>query len=747
MSTNPILKVYPIFIILLFCNSGLFSQAPVSEVGNPKIGLVLSGGGARGFAHIGVIKVLEEEGIDVDLIGGTSMGAVVGGLYAMGYSINEIEEMALSQDWDAVLNDKVQRQDLGIYEKSESERHVFTLGLKGRKISIPPGLIYGQNIMLMLTNLTNPAFQVESFNELEKPFFCIVTDLLSGRDIKLDTGNLALAIRASMSVPSAFAPVKWGPYYLVDGGVINNFPAEEVKNLGADVLIGVDIQTPLYKKEEITNLVHVMSQSIFLNSEAAYWKNIDLVDFLVQPEIDPFTAMDFNSADSLIKRGEKKARAMLPQLRNFLDSIGYVPARVRGDQNSFPSMDMLYVDQVVFQGNHRVSEAYLLGKLGILPGDLISVIELDDRINELFGTKLFHTVDYQLKRTEEGETKIIVSVDEASLFDLNVGVHYNAFSKAALLLNLTARNIGAKNGRLSIDLVLSTVGRFAAEYVVDNGFKPGYGGDIVVFNQYGYRYDNGKKNISFNNTIFKTHGFGLLTYKNIIRFRLGYEIEQYTVSQKVSAYSFDNADNISIDLFADVLVDTYDRLYFPKKGLLFYGKMDLGTGETTDIDLDENENVIYDTYDFNYISLMCQMNGVVPIDKNFAIIPDVLFYKILASKIPLAKEANFGGFQKSYVLNYFVFPGYEFMELNGHTGINPRLSLRYNFWDKHYLTAKGNLLSLNLNFDKPIDENQIYSSWQLSYSYHSSLGPISLSMAQAFPKGVIVFDLNLGFKF
>lgn len=719
------------------------------EKENPRIGLVLSGGGARGFAHIGVVKVLEEEGIDVDIVGGTSMGALVGGLYSMGYSIYDIEEMALTQDWDLVLNDKVSRRDMGNYEKLDSERYVFSLGLKGREISLPPGLIYGQNVMLMLTTLSNPTYHVKDFSELDKPFFCMATDLLSGQAVKLDTGNIALAIRASMSVPSAFAPVKWGPYYFVDGGVIDNLPSSEVKKLGADYLIGVDVSTPLFEQDDITNLVQVLSQSIFLSGEDNYIKNLELIDFLIKPEIDPFTAMDFVRADSLIKRGEKKAREMVPKLRSFLDSVSFKKGSVRGDQNAFPSMDMLYVDHVKFIGNKRVKESYLKNKLNVFPGDLISVIELNDRINELYGTKLFHTVDYQLSRTDNGETIIEISVEETSLFDLNIGAHYNDFSKAALLLNVTARNFGAKNGRLSVDLILGTVTRFSAEYVVDNGFKPGYGVDLVAFSQPGLKYNNGKLSVSYNNGVFETHGFGMLTYKNLLSFRLGYNVEQITVSQDVSIYNFDNADNVSVGLFADVLVDAYDQLYFPNKGLYFYGRMETGVGENTDLKEDEDlpGSVAYDTYDYDYSSLTVQFNGVIPLHKRWVIIPDVYFYKVIASELPESRKAMFGGFQPSYFVNYTPFPGYEFMELEGHTAINSKMSLRYNFWEKHYLSAKGNVLSMNFDFDKSFEDNEFYTGWQFSYGFYSPLGPITLSMAKAYPKGKMYYDLNIGFRF
>lgn len=747
------LKIQPyrlisILLISIIGYSNLYAQDKVKFEEQPKIGLVLSGGGARGFAHIGVIKVLEEEGIDVDVIGGTSMGSLVGGLYAMGYSIYDIEKIAINLDWDYALSDKVNRSDLGFYEKFDDEVHIFSLALKGRKISIPPGLMYGQNVSHLLTQLTNPAFQTQDFKDLEKPFICIATDLLTGSAITLDTGSLAIALRASMSVPSAFAPVEYGPYYLVDGGVVNNLPAEEVKELGADLIIGVDIQTPLYQQKDIKNLVQVLSQSIFLNAEHSFNENLKKIDLLIKPDIDPYTAMDFQRADSLILRGEKKAREMLPEIRAFMKEHGISPRPVRGHQNAFPEMDVLYVDKVVLRGNKKVRSEYVLNKLDIHAGDQISMSSLDKRIDHLYGTKLFHTVKYELD-FNQGETHIIITMEEASRFDVNVGVHYNDFSKAGLLLNLTGRNFGAGNGRVSLDVVLGKVPRFTASYVVDNGMKIGYGLDINLFKQYGYIYDtaSGKSVVSFNIGDLSHRGFGLLTYKNKIRFRLGYELGFNNISQDVSVINFDNLGNLYGNMFADIFVDTYDRLYFPNRGFQLMGLIDYGGGENTELNPLEDGTIDYSVNDFVYGSLAFNAEGIVKLSKNFSLIPRAYYRKTFGSDLPISKVSFFGGFQHSYVLNFMPFPGYEFMELNGHTVINPSISFRYNFWEKHYLAAKANMLSINLNLDKTWDDNLFFYSYQLTYSYYSPFGPVSLSMAKAVPKDKWVFDISLGFWF
>lgn len=734
-------------VFLTLYNLSAFPKS-TENTKKPRVGLVLSGGGARGFAHIGVIKVLEEEGIDVDVIGGTSMGSIVGGLYAMGYSIYEIEKMALTQDWNYILNDNRNRRDLGLYEKYDDEVHIFSLGIKGRNISIPPGLVYGQNVTHLLSELTSPAFQTKDFKNLNKPFFCMATDLLSGKAVKMDTGNLALAIRASMSVPSAFAPVKYGPYYLVDGGIINNFPAEEVKNLGADILIGVDIQTPLLEQSEINNLIQVLSQSIFLNAEENFNHNLSMIDLLIKPEIDPFTALDFDRADSLIARGEKKAREMIPQIRAFMQTNGLKATQAVRTDNAFPEMDMLYVDQVVIRGNKKVSQKYLMKELRVTSGDQISMIDLNERINRLYGTKLFYTINYTLEYTNSGQTIIFIDIEEATLFDINVGAHYNDYAKAGLLLNLTARNFGLPNGRFSVDLALGKVTRFSARYVVDKGTKLGFGSDVNAFNQLGFSYDEfGKKLISFDLGVFRSHGFGLITIDNTMRFRLGYELESNNIKPNISIIDFDKIDNLSGNIFADIFIDTYDRAYFPNSGFSFVAKIETGGGENTNIVFDDNGQINYPKTSFSYSALTSDLSGVIKIDKNLSLIPSLYFYKLVGDSVTLTKMSSFGGFTKSYIYNYRPFPGYEYMEIESRTSLYSSLGLRYNFWQKHYLSAIGNFLSADFDFNRNFEDNRLYYGWQVQYSYYSMIGPISLSVAKAYPKNRLVFDFSLGFWF
>ena len=228
-----------ILMLLIFvCGNG-FTQ-------RKRVGLVLSGGGAKGVAHIGVIKVLEEVGIPIDYVAGTSMGAIVGALYAIGYDAHAMDSLVRKQDWMFLLSDKVYRYNMPFSEKEIYEKYLLSVPInKNRGIDMPAGFISGQNVYNLLSELTIGYHDSLCFANLPIPFACVASNLVDGKEVVLDRGNLPLVMRASMAIPGAFSPVRKGDMVLVDGGISNNFPADLARSMGADVLIGVDVQAEL----------------------------------------------------------------------------------------------------------------------------------------------------------------------------------------------------------------------------------------------------------------------------------------------------------------------------------------------------------------------------------------------------------------------------------------------------------------------------------------------------------------------
>ena len=392
----------------------------------PKIGIALSGGAARGLAHIGVLKVLEQAGIPVDVIAGTSMGSVVGGLYAVGYSAAQLDTIVRGQDWFRLLTDPVDRRDLPIDRKVAADRLLLTLPISRGGIQLPKSVVPGQRIWELLTRLTWSAHGIHDFRRLPIPFAAVATDLETGQAVVLDRGFLPDAIRASMALPSVFAPVELGPNVLIDGGVVRNLPARDARALGADVLICSDVTDPLEPRDSIVSLVDVLVQSVSFrvwDSERAERAACDVV---IEPDVRAFTSFGFGRAAELMARGEAAARAALPEIAA---KVGRRRVEPRHPVPAAP--DSVRVTRVRFDvsGGGTVTQAFLARTLGLEPPAWISLRELGGRIERLYATGLFANVRYRL---EQGELTVLITERSGGRFGL--GLRYDSRYKASVLL-------------------------------------------------------------------------------------------------------------------------------------------------------------------------------------------------------------------------------------------------------------------------------------------------------------------------
>ena len=302
-------------ILLFFSYISIWSQEHKNN--DQKIGLVLSGGGAKGLAHIGVLKTLDSLGIRVDQIGGTSMGAVIGSLYASGYSGAQLDSIFRSINFEDLINDNVPRAAKTFYEKEQAEKYAVTLPFDDFKINLPSAISKGQNVFNLLSKLTIIHSDISDFNSLPIPFFCMATDVESGQSIILDKGNLAQAVRASGALPSLFQPVYINDKMLIDGGVKNNYPIEELKAKGVDVIIGVDVQDDLLSKVELKSAPDILLQiNNYRTIEDMKYKS-KLTDIYIRPNIKDFNVVSFSEGQQIIKNGEKAALLVLKDLKQF----------------------------------------------------------------------------------------------------------------------------------------------------------------------------------------------------------------------------------------------------------------------------------------------------------------------------------------------------------------------------------------------------------------------------------------------
>ncbi len=302
------------FLLALFLSTLALAQTEPVEKDNPTVGLVLSGGGAKGFAHVGVLKVLEEAGVEVDYVAGTSMGAIVGGLYASGYNARELDSILRAYDLQGLVRDKLPRDVSSFYQKENDAKYAISLPLVSGKIELPSGVSRGQSAFNVFSQLTEHVHATDDFSQLPIPFFCIGTNLETGEEVILDHGFLPEAIRASGSYPGLLTPVRIGDDVLVDGGLVDNFPVEKMKEKGVDIIIGVNVSGGLRDIENINSLPEVLMQIAGFQMYEQWDSKIELCDIYIRPELDDYTTFSFEEGQEIIVRGQEAAENMKQEL-------------------------------------------------------------------------------------------------------------------------------------------------------------------------------------------------------------------------------------------------------------------------------------------------------------------------------------------------------------------------------------------------------------------------------------------------
>ncbi len=414
----------------------------------PRTGLVLSGGAARGLAHIGVLKALEEHGVRIDAIAGTSMGAVIGGLYAAGYRVDELEQLAHSLDWQQVLSDDPAREDVPFRRKQDDRDFLVKRKLSFRddgSLGLPLGVIQGQNLALLLERLLVHASDTRDFDRLPIPFRAVATDIANDEKVVFRSGHLPEAIRASMSIPAVFAPVEVGGRLLVDGGMVDNIPMDVAREMGVDRLIVVDIGTPLQPREQLLTVVDVLNQSITMmtrrNSEAQLATLRD-EDLLVQPMLAGYGSTDFGRAAQLIDAGYRAASALQGRLDAMRDDSGGNLALTLA-RSADPRTPL--ITAVRIENDSKVGDAVIRRYIRQPIGKRLDLQGLQRDMGTLYGLDYFERVEYRVVHGDPGNTLVITTREKRSGTDyLRLGINLSDDFRGD-----SAFNIGAsfrKNG-------------------------------------------------------------------------------------------------------------------------------------------------------------------------------------------------------------------------------------------------------------------------------------------------------------
>jgi len=452
----------------------------------PLVGLVLSGGSAKGIAHVGVLKVLEEEGIPIDVVTGTSAGAMVGGLYAIGYTVAQLEDIVANQDWTPLFTDPISRRDLRLEQRVAGDGVLLALPVQGLEVRLPGGVLAGQELIALLSRLTWGYQQFDDLAKLPVPFSALATHLRTGAPSTMPGVGLALAIRASMSLPSLFAPVQMGDEFFVDGGLSRNLPASNARLLGADIIIGVDVGALADSLSfHGASLIDVLVQASWYQAYESDAEQRELVDVLIRPDITGLGALTFGEAATWIARGEAAARRALPRIRAVLDSL-QVPRGQRRPPS--PNTDPVRISEIEIQGTDGPLAAIARLRLGLGVPAIVGPEAVDEAIARVYATGLFQLVTYRiLPRSGGGHKLSIRAVPRDTPDRLGFGFRYDSHHNAQLLFTLTFRNrlrVGSTSEfRLRLGEQSELSGRFFSRLGTDSrvttGARVGYAGAPV----------------------------------------------------------------------------------------------------------------------------------------------------------------------------------------------------------------------------------------------------------------------------
>ncbi|NRD19078.1 patatin-like phospholipase family protein [Winogradskyella eckloniae] len=726
--------------------------AQVSEEQHqPKVGLVLSGGGAKGFAHIGVLKVMDSLGLKVDYIAGTSMGAIIGSLYASGYSGAQLEKMFEAQNFDELINDKFPRGSKSFYERENAEKYAVTLPFDKLKISLPSALSRGQNVYNLLYQLMMPVNQNKDFSKLPIPFFCMATDVETGESLLLDKGNLAEAVTASAALPSLFQPVIINGRILVDGGVTNNYPVQELRDKGMDVIIGVDVQDALKDREALKSAPDILLQINNFRTINSMKSKLVLTDVYIKPDISDYSVVSFDKGTDIIANGELAARNQLTELNNLKTKQHHIKK-----QAHLTVFDSLTIKNVDIKGNSKYTRSYLLGKLKLKGEEKIAYSDFRRGINSLIATNNFDAFRYHLTPTDQGtKFNLVGEVTESEITTfLRLGIHFDELYKSAILANITKKKLLFNNDIASLDIILGDNSRYNFDYFIDKGYYISLGAKSS-YNQFhksispslALEEDSsllvGVNKLDAEVADLTNQVYLQTIFQKDFALRLGGEHRRFKITSETiiedeleDEITFDNTNYFSV--YGNLIYDDFDNAHFPKSG--FYVNADFhlylnATGFNTDFDGFSIAKADFG-YAFSFndkLALKTEANGG---------------FKI-GSKSTNTLDFAFGGYGANFLSNFYSFYGYDFISIIGNSFVKSTFTLDYEFHKGHHILGAANFANID---DDLFETGQFFSSpdytgYALGYSLETFIGPLEGKFSYSPDTGDSYWYFNLGFWF
>ena len=747
----------------------------------PTVALVLSGGGAKGAAHVGVISYLDSLGIPVDVVLGTSMGGLVGGIYALGYSPGQLDSIIRSINWEMALNDNLPREYMSYskiqyknryalsfpfyyqtdefihqvvdqmqYPRRSGDLHFGADGMDATRMikenilgSLPSGMVYGQNVNNIFSSLT-VGYQDEcDFYDFPIPFLCVATDLVSGTAKIWTKGKINTALRSTMSIPGLFTPVKTDGMVLVDGGLRNNYPTDLARKIGADIIIGVTLNSGYRGYGEINNLGDIIDSGIDLMGRDSFVANVDIPDVSIRPDLHEYSMMSFDSRsiNVIIDRGYQAAKAVAPQL----DSLKRLIGDDRTTYHAEPAADIgstpVLVSGVEIQGVSDEESLYLMNRLKVKAGTMMDNSDIEDAVATIFGTDSFDYVNYELTGTEE-PYRLVFNCKKGPINNVGIGARFDTEEIVAVLMNV---GLGVQKIRGSAVELTGKVGAnpyFLAEYsyCMTNGLTVNLGTS--------YKFvDRNKFNLGFNNfTLNVSDWRGELYLSNIkwsqFYLKTGLRADRYVLGSLFSDSfigEYDEAQkrNSYFSAFLDARNDNLDNPYVPSRGR--------SVGLSYQLVFGSSPNHIKDVHALTFDAKKVFGGGV------FSFIPSLNMRFLIGEDVPLIYSNYIGGTMKGrYMDQQIAFYGIDNVAMMRKDLAILRGDFRFRLSQNNYITAIFNYAaSADSLLDFADSEGNVSTvcGAALKYTYNSVLGPISADLHWSTQSNRLGAFLSIGFDF
>ena len=721
------MKKLLLLLLAIFLNIPLFAQVKegFKVPSHPKIGLSLAGGGAKGFAHVGVLKVLDSLGVKIDYISGTSMGAIVGGLYASGYTGKEIEKIVLETDFYNIIANEKNRKESSFFNKSV-DKYILNLPVKNGKINVVPKAIStGQKNIYLLKELFKNVSTIDDFSILPIPFMCVGTNLESGKMEIFEKGDLVSSIMASSAFPSLMDPVKIGDSIYIDGAMTVNYPSKPLKDKGIDIVIGVDLSQGLNTREKLQSAIDILNQVIDFSIQKETKNQYQYTDINIHPNLEGMSATSYDVKKAILDSGYAEAKKYIEPLSLLPKSEETV---LRAPLNSVYS-NVYKIDSLILENNHIFKKNYVQGKMNLRVPSLQTYGSINKMIDKLYATNNYTLINYDIiQKNNYNYLKLTVTEDDTRFF-IKFGLHYDEVFKTGLLLNATAKRLLFRNSVISLDVVVGDKPRYYFNYFIDNGYIPGFGIytsgmtlDLTDVNSNVYEKWNWFRNEAFIQSIWRD------------KYAIGGGVSHdYFESKFDGVNTYSNSNNF-VNAYVFIKTDTQDDKSFPSKGLLLHAE-----GKALDLLSDEQEGRTIQ------MKITSQLN--FPITPRFTYRLG-LFGGITAGEtLSPYYQYRVGGLFEQSLGNFVKLEGYEFGQLSAKNMLIASNTLQYNFHKNYFVSGHFSIANLfnDIKVDDILHINE--TSAGLMIGYKSPLGQIKFNYSTSLTQKNNVFSVILGHWF